>query len=248
MGDQDGQNASAPVNRLPPEILSRILECRTAERVLVIATHVCRHWRCALISSPSLWTSFESKSSHPDRALTYLTRSKSVPIDTRADLDSPRDLEVFGYLTPHIARTRSLIIQGNHTEVCAASLLLRTSSPILQHLEIRARSGVARLPDDFLGRHAPSLRFVTFDGIHPALEPHFPLPSLIEFSISLPKGAGPFRVGALFRLLSGCPWLQKIQINSEEPSQGITLGQIISLESLVDRFTGAVRLAEFFPA
>ena len=90
------------------------------------------------------------------------------------------------------------------------------------------------LPDDFLGQQAPLLRSLTFDGIHPGFESHLPLPSLVEFKLCLPEGAGPFRIDTLFRSLSGCPWLQKICIKSKEASQDIALDQIISLESLVE--------------
>ena len=67
-------------------------------------------------------------------------------------------------------------------------------------------------------------------------ESHFPLPNLITFTLFLPKGTGPFRVGALFQFLSGCPSPRRICVNFEEPSQDITLDQIISLESLVELY------------
>ena len=152
------RNACIPVNKLPPEILSKILECRTSERDLVISTHVCRYWRSTLVSTPSLWTCFRFKSSHDvDRTLTYLERSRSAPVDVEVDMDLPRDSEVFGYLAPHIATTRSLIIRGDHAEVRAASLLFCTPSQTLQYLKVRAYSGLVRLPDNYLGRQAPSL-------------------------------------------------------------------------------------------
>ena len=90
------------------------------------------------------------------------------------------------------------------------------------------------LPDDFLGQQAPSLRSVTFYGIHPSFKSHLPLPSLVEFDLSLPKGAGPFHVGVLFRFLSNCPQLKKIRIKSESMSQDIPPDEIVSLESLAE--------------
>ncbi|KAF9650532.1 hypothetical protein BDM02DRAFT_3092970, partial [Thelephora ganbajun] len=45
-----------PINRLPPEILAKILECRELDQDITVATHVCRYWRSALISAPRLWT------------------------------------------------------------------------------------------------------------------------------------------------------------------------------------------------
>ena len=228
-------NMFIPINQLPPEILSNVLEHRTSDRDLVTATHVCQCWRSTLTSSPSLWTCFlfSGPNNDVDRTLTYLERSRSAPIDIRVDLKSQRGPEVFEHLAHHIARTRSLIVQGlQDTEVHAACLLLRTPSPTLQHLEVCAKSGLVRLPDDFLGRQAPSLHSITFNGVHPAFESHFPLPNLTELKLSLPEGTGSFRVDALFRFLSGCPWLRKVYIKSTEVSQDMTLDQIVSLESL----------------
>ena len=150
-------------------------------------------------------------------------------------MTSPEDLEVFKYLTPHITRAKSLTVHGTHdTDVHAACLLLRTPFPALQHLIVYTRRGLVHLPDDFLGRQAPLLRTVSFCGVCPAFGSHFPLPSLIEFNLSLLEGAGPFHAGALLRFLSGCPWLRKIRIYSKAMSRDTPLDQITSLESLTE--------------
>ena len=229
------ENASVPINRLPPEILSNVLEHRTGEQDLVAATHVCRHWRSVLISSPSLWNCFRLHSSYDlDRTLTYLERSKSAPIDISISADSPRDLDVLDHLAPQIARTRSLIIRVSH-DIHAVFLLLCNSAPSLQHLEIRAFDSVKPLPENFLGRQTPSLRSVRFSCVRPEFESFPPLPNLTEFHLFLPESAGPFHMGALFRFFSDCPVLQKVGINIRgQIVQGIAQGRVISLESLVE--------------
>ena len=226
---------SVPVNRAPPEILSRVLEYRTSERDLVAATHVCRYWRSTLISSSSLWSCFQFRSSPDlDRTLTYLERSKLAPIHVSIDTGSSRDLGVLDYLAPQITRMRSLIIRASHG-IYTASLLLCNPAPSLQHLEIRTSGGAKPLPENFLGRQAPSLRSVKLSCVYPEFESLFPLPNLTEFYLLLPDGASPFRMGELFRLFSGCPLLQKIGINIRgQIVQDITPGQVISLESLVE--------------
>jgi len=198
-----------------------------------VATQVCRDWRSALISSPSLWTCFQFQSSYdPDRTLTYLERSKSAPIDVC--INTSRDLDVLKYLAPHIARTRSLIIRASYG-VDDATLLLCNPAPLLQHLEIHAFGGIIHLSNDFLGRQAPSLRFIRFNYIYPKLETLPPLPNLTEFHLSLPSGTGPLRMGALFRFFSGSPLLQKIGIDVRDQTvQDSSLDQVISLESLVE--------------
>ena len=230
------KNTFTPVNRLPPEILSNVLENRTGDRDLIAATHVCRHWRSILTSNPSLWTCFRFTSAPDvDRTLTYLERSKLAPIHIKVDMGPLRGPEVFKYLAPHIARAKSLIIRGlDHADVHAACLLLHTPSPTLQYLEVCSHRGLVRFPEDFLGQRAPSLRSVSFDGIHPSFESHPPLPNLIELNLFLPERVGPFRVDALFGFLSNCPRLRKILINSKGTLRDIALDKIISLESLVE--------------
>ena len=227
------RNAYIPVNELPPEILSKVLEYHTSERDLVAATHVCQYWRSTLISSPSLWGCFRLKSYHDiDRTVTYLERSKSAPIDVSMDMDSLQNLEALQYFTPHIARTRTFNIVGLHADVLAASLLFCNPTPSLQHLEMSVYGGPVRLPNNFLGQQAPSLRSVSFSGVYPTLESTFPLPDLAEFSLYLRGDAGPFHMSALFRCFSCCPRLQKICISASNVILQGGLDEVISLESL----------------
>ena len=227
------RNTFVPVSRLPPEILSRVLEYRTSERDLVAATHVCRYLRSTLISSSVLWTCFQFQSDHDlDRTLTYLERSEPAPIYATINISSSQDPEVLNYLVPHIARTRSLAILGSH-KVHTSSLLFCNPAPSLQHLEINSSEGFVHL-DDFLGKRAPSLRSVTFSGICPTFI--FPLPNLTEFSLYLSEGTGPFRTSTLFRFFSNSPLLRKIHISvpSSKTVRDIPPNQTISLESLVE--------------
>ncbi|KAF9647853.1 hypothetical protein BDM02DRAFT_2481269 [Thelephora ganbajun] len=230
------RNTYIPVNRLPAEILSRVLEYRTREGDLIAATHVCRFWRSVLVSSPSLWGCFRFKSSYDvDRTLMYLERSKSASIDVRLNTNSSRELEVLQYLTPHISRTRSFTIEGTSGVHAAAFILFCNPFPSLEHLEIPSREGSVRLPDSFLGQQAPSLCTVSFRGICPTFESPFPFPNLTEFHLHLPGDSSPFRMSSLFRFFSGCSRLQNICINiSSKMLQDNSLDHVISLESLVE--------------
>ena len=242
------RNTYIPVNGLPPEILSGVLEYRTGERDLVAATHVCQYWRSTLTSSPPLWDCFRLQSYHDvDRTVTYLERSKSALIDVSMDMDSPENLKALQYFAPHIARTRSFIIGGLRADVLAASLLFCNPTPSLQHLEMSAYGGLVRLPDNFLGQQAPSLRSVSFSGIYPALEPIFPLPDLAEFSLYLQGDAGPFHMSALFRCFSCCPRLQKIYISASNVILQGGLDEVISLESLEELDYACDRAGQILP-
>jgi len=74
-------NGFAPINRrLPPEVLGIIPSFLIQDRDRIIATHVCRHWRNAFLSTPSLWTRI-SAFEHLDKTEAYLERSGDTLLD-----------------------------------------------------------------------------------------------------------------------------------------------------------------------
>ena len=228
------RNMHIPVNRLPPEILSKILEHRRCEKDLVTATHVCRYWRSTLTSSPPLWTRFRFLSIRDvDRTLAYLERSKSATVDIKIYTNHSQDPGSLQLFAPHISRTRSFAIQGSHGVHAASSLLLCSPAPFLEYLEMRAYGGPVGDLHNFLGRQAPSLRSAIFQGIFPVLESPFPLPNLTEFTLIVLEEAGAIRISSLFHFLSNCPQLRKISIDiSCEMLQDVSSGLVISLEAL----------------
>ena len=229
------RNTYVPINRLPLEVLSRILEHRSSERELVAATHVCQHWRSVLVSDPSLWTCFKFQySPNHDRTLVYLERSKSALIDISVMIRIPQDVDTLGYLAPNIARTRSLSIHARHDDR-PPLLHFCNPAPSLRRLEIHSFEGVLSLPSNFLAQQAPSLRSLTLSYARPASDHFFPLPNLTEFDIYLLEGGEPFRMGALLQFFSNSPLLQRIHINIRGGTmQDIPLDQVISLDSLVE--------------
>lgn len=50
-----GINSKAPIYRLPPEILVKVLEAREGERELIAASRVSREWRKTLTGASVLW-------------------------------------------------------------------------------------------------------------------------------------------------------------------------------------------------
>lgn len=243
------RNTHSPINRLPPEVLSRIFEHRGRERDLVAATHVCQYWRSTLISSPSLWTTFQLGSNHDvGRTLAYLERSKSATINIKITMNSLQELEALHHLAPHIHRTSSFAIRGSLGVHVASSLLLCSPAPNLKRLEMYARDGSVRNLDNFLGRQAPSLRFVSFNGIFPVPESPFTIPNLTELTLHLPVGAGPFRISSLIRFCVNCPRLQTIRANiSSEIFRDAGSDEITSLESLVELDFTSVTVGRVLP-
>ena len=234
------RNFLLPVNKLPPEVLSKVLEHRGSERDLVAATHVCRYWRSSIISSPTLWTRLQY---HKDigRTYTYLERSKSVPVDIEINLElHKRNRISFGPLVSLIGKARSLKIYGPNNSVQEAIRFASCShAPFLQHLEIDSwldedhGQDVIWFPDDFPGRHTPALLSVNFTNALPALKSHSPLLNLTRFKLLFRRSMGELRASALFLFLSSSPQLKEVSIRILTTMIGdITPNTFVSLESL----------------
>ena len=217
------KNTLIPVNRLPPEILSRVLGHHADGQTLIEATHVCRYWRSTLTSSPSLWAHLLFRSSDDvDRILTYLERSKTVLLHVSIATDSPENLEAFVCLAPHMARMRSCLIEGANINIDEVFARFRNSAPSLTCLEIRSRRALVPFHDDLPGDTRPPFGCP------------FPLPNLTEFHLSLYIESPALDIGTLFRFLSYSPRLQNIRIiASYDALYDNALDQVISLDSLV---------------
>ena len=130
------KNSLAPINKLPPEVLSHIPDYYCADRTdrdLIASTHVCRRWRDTFISSSSLWTRFDFTC--VDKTRTYIERSRSSSLKFRFMGFKVTD-EAFTLVAPHIRRLKSLTI-----DVSVPKSFLRNfhSVPLLEKLDINWR-------------------------------------------------------------------------------------------------------------
>ena len=241
-------NQTAPVNRLPPEIIARALEFRSGEKDLISATHVCHRWRSALSSSPSLWTEVVFRDT--DQVLTHLTRSGALPIDvlfkpTRVSFETwtfePEDL--FTSCIPWFDRMKSLYIRGDEAQIETIIRRLCPPAPLLQDLKfdgipnlslVRRIVGAVNFPHNFLGRQVPSLRNLSFDSISPIPIIEFPLPNLTSLTWS--DRNSRVTVGDLLALLTSSPLLEVIDIrlqvqsvSSAERATAVTLNKLREL-------------------
>lgn len=232
-------NIHVPVNKLPPEVLSRVLRYRHNEVDIVGATHVCQYWRSSLISDPSLWASL--KIYHPpdvNYIPAYLEWSKSVPLDIEIYLADLEDLEVLQLLAPHISRIRSLITDGcfEDHEPFDADFLFCRPFPSLQHLSISSFRNSDLTPDMFLNQQALSLRSLKLSGLCPLFESPFPLPNLTKLHLELFSymKSFPSRMSLLSNLYSSFPRLQEIHtLIVGEMIEDLNPDQVTSLNSLV---------------
>jgi hypothetical protein len=134
-----------PVNRLPPEILSRIVRyvpnyCALDASSMVPLTHVCRYWREVVISTPCHWTLISSKSR--SFAAASLERAKSALLKITLD-PSPfrRDHPLSGLLIPYIQNTKILNV-GRLSAVELKKVLpnFPQSMPNLQTLTLNTKN------------------------------------------------------------------------------------------------------------
>ena len=113
------KNSFAPINRIPPEILSLIPDyCdeHDADQALVALTGVCRSWRDMLIARSSLWTTLDLMNIEKTR--TYIRRSKSSPLKIylcENELEGVTYLDnAFSLAMRHTRRLKSLEIRGHN--------------------------------------------------------------------------------------------------------------------------------------
>lgn len=131
---QSMKNSFAPINRIPPEVLSLIPDyyCEGAvDRAPTALTHVCRSWREIFTSRSSLWTTLEF--TNIDKTRAYIQRSRSSPLDLHLVGDEVID-DAFALVIPHICRLKSLTVRS----VALPRVLehFHRHTPLLEKLDI----------------------------------------------------------------------------------------------------------------
>lgn len=248
---RSAMNGSKPINRLPPEIFGKILEFRKNDRDLIAATQVCARWRIILTSTPSLWTKIDFEDSF--RASLYLERSKAALIDvivgkTRSYIVGPEG--TFLGAIPWVARMKSLSIQAEEDQIKTIAARLCHRTPNLQSLSIKAHArqfhslggtgagtggGAIYVPPDFLGRHAPLLRSLTFSSVSPSVVFSFPLPKLTH--IDWVAENAHVVIEELLDLFVSSPLIEVIRMHvrvrrtrAYEPLRQVTLSKLRKLD------------------
>ena len=225
-------NETVPINRLPPEILGRVLEFREGDEDLISATHVCNRWRSALTSSPSLWTKIVFRDS--SRALVYLARSGALPIDvsfipTRASFETwkfdPEDPHTSRI--PWFDRVKSIVVEGDEGQIEAILEQLCLPAPLLQSLKFSGRPDLGMapwiaidaisFPREFLCGQAPSLRSLSLDSISP-VDSTFKLPLTNLTSLTWIDEGSKATVTGLLSLLELAPLLELLALHLRIPS------------------------------
>ena len=162
------KNSFAPINRIPPEVLSLIPDHygengeAIADRGFITLTHVCRGWRDIFTSCPSLWARFDFK--NVDKTRTYIQRSQSSPLRIHIGYRYQRVVdEAFLLITPHIFRIKSLTIDAD--ALPSELKHFRCNTPLLEKLDINIASGNPVLDGTLFNGDLSSLRELRLQGI-----------------------------------------------------------------------------------
>ena len=165
------KNTFAPVNRIPPDVISLIpnhWEDGDRDENLVRLTHVCRGWRELLISRPLLWTNLNCTDT--EKTKTYIERSKSCPLEIRVGKVNDAAFnweEAFLLTIPHIGRLGTLSVSGSPANVLPVlTEHFSCPVPLLSNLKIvlTCDQPVA-LPDRLFDGDLSSLRELGLAGV-----------------------------------------------------------------------------------
>ena len=230
-------NSTVMVNRLPPEVLAKVLSFRRDDRDLISATHVCERWRSTLISTPLLWT--EVVFGDPDRAFTYLERSKGAPlhVSIRESTFGPSAGDM-----SWIGRMNTLCIHGDQGQIESIAGQLCLPAPFLRSLTFNAPPDptiwrvvghLIHIPRGFLGQQ-PSIRNLTFISASPS--PITRIPPLQHLT-NLHWTDSCVAIGELLVLLASAPLLEAVTLEfgnspvppGAEPSKVVTLSRLRKL-------------------
>ncbi|KAJ6589434.1 hypothetical protein B0H19DRAFT_1103846 [Mycena capillaripes] len=228
---KDKRNALAPVQRLPNELMTRILTIYAVESDTLFnlkwtkVMYVCRHWHALGLAAQSLWAFIDLKwNGNFHRLYAQLTRSGAAPLTLKVDLfNACRYTDI---ILDHSERVCELEVGGEAKfvyELIAG--LLDHNFPILSSLSLdpsfkqdELEDGfVEALPDTLFEGRLPSLRELILTSI---AFPWTLLSGLTTLSLtrctnSLPSAPPTFN--GFLEMLSSCPQLRNLKLDTIIP-------------------------------
>ena len=235
--DLSWRNATAPINRLPPEVLALLpdfWDTYKREQNIIVLTHVCRAWRQVFTSRSSLWADLDCKDA--DKTRLYLERSRSSPINLslrRGDNLPPDD--PFFQITPHaIGRLKSLLVEGTLENLQDITTSLSCPAPLLEDMSISGGSefGPGDIPD-----LTPALFDGDFSSLHTlyleCVRTELPWRNMVTLRFLGLIKTSPVPMGQLLDFLESAPHLQKVNLRFEILTSGAAEdGRLVSLTHL----------------
>jgi hypothetical protein len=194
------------INRLPPDILTKIFRCykkraRTFNALNVLAS-VCKPWRRIALKDHYLWTRI--REDHPDIVRTMLQRSGSLPVKMRGSVGDYESILAYGALFRVTRFDGTLTPQDVDKHFSTRGW---QSAPHLRSFHVDG-DGTAAL--DGMKLHAPKLRSIT---LNDAWLPTFKTPPTGLRRLKL-RGEGFFitTFPELMDLLGGLPYLTYLHL------------------------------------
>ena len=233
------KNAFAPINRIPPEVLTLIPDyCwwhRDNGPIAVILTHVCRAWREIFSSHSSLWTEFDCLNA--DKTRVYLERSKSSPINLwilRKNGLSPNDplLQVIPHAT---SRLKYLYVSAMPENVGDITIHLSHPAPLLEDLSIDCADGPGApsnfvLPPSLFNGDLSSLHTLSLGSVRTNV-PWRNMVNLTSFCLRhIPPG--DISIGQLLDFFESAPRLKNVDLECATPVSGAQRGRFVQLKCL----------------
>jgi len=192
------ENETAPISRLPADVLEIIFEesrCALSQwiglrrplPIEVRLSHVCRRWRQVSLSTPSLWNTLRLPILHKESSIkAYLQRCNRCPLSVQLgpELSDRRVMDVVSsVLIPRIGQFRELILDTEDRQELYTLLgfLANVAAPSLQRLRITsndpARGQGSYPPVEIFKNGAPLLADVRLSAI-PITLPQAPISTL----------------------------------------------------------------------
>ena len=205
-------NGFVPINqRLPPEVLGIIPSFLIHDRDRILATHVCRHWRTAFLSTPSLWNNIDTFE-HPEKTKVYLERSGDTPLNISISSDKlwkPGASASLRMLRPLPNRCRTVRFLQNQAASDVFDII-QNPCPHLVELYLEMPNGTRFHGIDDLGK-LPSLTSLTLIGNMRHLRFSQPF-NLRKLGVGYNKSR--FRLESLLELLEKIPLLEEFEFHT----------------------------------
>ena len=203
------KDSLARVNRLPPEVLTRIAQF-LSNRELYAGLRVCRYWHNVLMS-PELWSDIDLD--QVEAAQIFLSRSKGVPVDVRSTR-SHKEIQLT-ILSTCPSRIRSLNISLGAVSWHLLTNFSNTPAPLMRHLRIACgrRTGCSQLPSTLFTGNLPSLRSLVLFNISSDFT-HLVLPNLTTFELrGVTDSDVALSLSSLLDFLERSPLLESLHFN-----------------------------------
>ena len=242
------KNDFAPINRIPPEVLSLIPDYCDNYDTLITLTHVCHGWRELFISRSSLWASLDC--TNVEKTRVYIERSKSSPLEIsllEKHHGSAYCDEALLLAAPHINRLSSLDVYGPSHILADLNKYFTCPTPLLRKLKIDLafdHNPAPSFPGTLFNGDLSSLRKLSLAGFTTNL-PWRNLVNLTTFELHHSSGTvDPPFVTRLLDFFESAPLLSKIELCHSIPaSSNVPPERLVSLPHL-KKFSTTSRLAQ----